>query len=621
MKKIKNGINNINKKNVGIMILGYLLIVGILASQLNKIFCPVWGDVLLYNEEAKSLADSGTIKFANMYGISGAYLYPFLLSFVYKYFYNPYTITFTTRLLGILLMTSSIFPAYCLLKKMKFQGKKLLFLSFATIIIPDIMQTWLTVTEVLAYPLFMWTIYVFYLDIEIKEHCKATVALAILCYLDYMTRGQSLVIALAYVGSTIWYLIYDYKKNVKENLAIYLKKLISFVCSFGLLYILVPKILKTLGVISDVQDLGASYATTAIHNFLSSPGYYIAEWGIGCAWYLFYIVLAFGFLTIVLPFFYRNYNDNERKLVIFINMILLLTIVIVVLIIYTLEEPLGIETHRIHMRYFMFFYAPYLFLLYKIDFQKFKWNNIYSFISILFILFICFGRYIYSIRENSFLGAEGMALTIYRIAKERLTLYPALESWLTIFTLLIILVLVYVLKMTSWKRFMQYIFPCVIIIITMSNILLYTHRDRYLTEIGQGDYISRYAPVADYLREYDSGEVVLVIRALCDDNEMQTLQCIMEKSVDVISLGELDLLCSNSNNVRINEFDRTGYFYLTENTHRILYDAKCIVFSRAYLDGYRIYNDVAYQDENFVVYNLDNGSLYVDFNGKSEDTE
>ena len=84
------------------IILGYIVIVTLLSLSLDYIFCPVYGDVLLYTDEARSLADSGTLKFANMYGVSGAYLYPLIISLVYKFFYNAYTIVFWVRFVIII---------------------------------------------------------------------------------------------------------------------------------------------------------------------------------------------------------------------------------------------------------------------------------------------------------------------------------------------------------------------------------------------------------------------------------------------------------------------------------------------------------------------------------------
>lgn len=593
-----------------LLIMSYLLIAICLSSQLDNVFYKIWGDELFYNEMARSIVESGSFKFAHIDIRAGAYLYPTILAIILRFFYNPYTITYITRLVGILLMCSTLFPTYLLAKKMKYSSRNAYILAIASILIPDILQSWFTVTEVLAYPLFMWTVLIIYLDIEKRNSRITPIAVAIFCYMCYQTRGQAIILAIAYIGYMFLSVWLSIKKSDKVQIKNKINKTISFSIIFGSLYLLMPKLLMCFGAIANTKTMETAHASSVFSRFLTEPSYYIWQWGIGVFWYVFYIFLGFGFFTVVLPFFYSKYKGEDSDFRIFINLSLLLTVLIVVLIMYSIEEPLDFSEHRVHMRYFMYFYAPYLLLLYKIDFKCFEWKRIYSVISIVFISFICFGRYIYSLRDV--LGTESMSLTIYRHAKMWIIKYPALEQWTIVGTIVVLAVIYLCISKLQWQQFMGYIFPTIITVITIANMFLYISDVKYVTAVGQGDYIARNAPIAEVLNEYNSGEVVLISEGLGYDNEIQTLQLILEKSVDIMSINEINQLFEEQGeNIAISEFDRTGYLYLSGG-HRLLSDAKCVGVRNTVIDEYyTVSNKIIYQDNYFVIFDLDNGMLHL----------
>ncbi|WP_026510181.1 hypothetical protein [Butyrivibrio sp. LC3010] len=601
------------QKNEIIVLLGvYLAIVALLNFSLRYVFCPVYGDILLYTDEARSLADSGTFKFANTYGTSGAYVYPFIISFIYKYFYNSYNIVDMTRFLGIVLMTTTIFPAYLLLGKMKIFGRKRVILSIASVVIPDMLQSWLQVTEVIAYPLFIWTLLLFYIDIEQKDKLITTVGMALICFLDYLTRGQYLVIGLAYICTLSIFVLQELLSKGKP--AVFLKKLGVFLVLFAGLYIAVPKVLTQLHVIADTEDMGGSFLSESIQKILENPSYFLVQWGKGFFWYAFFISLAFGFVTVLVPAFYRSYEDEIcNRLVVFVNAIFLLTLAIVVLIIYSMEEPLEYDTHRIHQRYFFFLFTPYLYLFYRIDFSRFKFGKIRTLIMAIFMIFIAFGRFIFQLRENFYLGVESIALTAFRIAKEKITIEPRLEYVYTIGTLLFLGIVFTLIKAKGWVNFSRIIYPVLFVVIIAFNTKIYTDRQIYITDTAMHDYSNRYGHAADFLKDFNTGEVVAIINELCIDSEIQTFQVVNKKCLDVISIAELDALYEETpGKLNIREFDRLGYFYYKPDKHRVLSDANYVVVRRGYLKNkYKIQNEKVYKDDYFVIYKLDDGYLNV----------
>ncbi len=600
-----------NKKEIIRLLCVYIIVVVALNFLLKYLFFPIWGDMLLYSEEAKSLANEGTLKFGNVYGVTGAYLYPYVISSVYKYFYNAYTVIHSIRFLGILIMATTIFPAYLLLRESGVEKRTAVILAGVTICLPDMLQTIFIATETVAYPLFMWTVYVIYLCL--KKECKIglSVLAAVLCYMDYQNRSQTLVISLGYLFTLFVEEIQILLSHNKARFVDIMKKMISFLIPFGMLYVLVPKILERAGVIQG-GSLSDFYLKEFIDNFLNNRGYFFAEWSIGFAWFFLYLMIGFGILPILIPFFHRKYNDQTDNLfMLFINASYVLTVLVVTIIIFGHEEPLEFDTHRVHARYFMYFLPVYIYMLYKVDFSKFKFNVGHKCLMAVLASFLCFGRVIYTMRENWNLGADSITLVLFQMAKEKLSQYPHLENWMTMTLIAILSILIIVVRTYGLKWFVHKAFPICLGVFYLINVALYMNRVHYITAVGQGDYVNRYAPIAEYLNQYEQDEVVVVSRELTSDNEVQSLRLFLRKNVDNISIQEIE------NNVvdgvfSVNGFDRVGYLYNHDDKHRILENVKCIAIPRSYTaDTFVISNEIVYEDGFIQVYSLDSGVLHI----------
>ena len=598
------------KKMLIIICFTYIISVFLRSLLIDSVWYKIWGDELLYNDVARSFIESGTFKFANMYGPSDAYLYPLTLSIVLKFFYNAETVSFVTRLFGIIVMSSVVFPTYLLAKKMKFNELQCFLFSIVAVLVPDMMQSLFYVTEIVAYPLFIWTIYFFYADIETDRVNRNTIMFALLVYLSYQARSLNLAILAGY----FLYILIMCFTNIKQNKKHLIKMLLyKFIVVFGMFKVLQESVawaLLKFGVVTATETKGANSGFSLILGGLQEDFLYsVTNWSYNVILYLFYVILAFGFFVVVIPLLYRFDDKKNCKLVLFINLLLLCFIGAVVIIIQAREDPIIHEDRRIHMRYLFYFFIPYLLLLYKVNLKNIKWTFVNSVITVVFLLFGISTRYINNVRYT--VGAESMMLTAIKEAQSFIVQYPNTEGFLMFLSFSMVIVLYVIIRACSLSKFLQCIFPFMIGFILIINNVLYVTEIQSLTIRGNGGYKERYSVIAEELNQYQQGEVILVAETLASDNEIQSLQLFLQKSIDKISLEELHLLINESEEeIDIRSFERTPFVYAEENGH-YLNNAKCIGMRQSIATQFNIANEILYEDSFFVLYKLNNGKLDI----------
>ena len=612
-KKLSEAGRKESVQNGIILAAAYILIVLILERGLHYLFTPIWGDMWLYTDEARSIAYTGTIKFANMYGVNTAYLYPAILSVIYKFFYDPQTITWLTRLVGVIIMPSVIFPAFLLGKKMGFSRRKAIVLAIAAALIPDMMQSWVMVTEVVAYPLFVWTLYVFYLDSEEGKKYSVTFLFGILCFLNYITRSQNILMIVSYILLALFRMWQS--RTERETVKKYFCKICCSGAAFFSLYYLVPRVFEHFGIMHFCKSMESDLAGSLVDNILKRPVYYFLELVFGNIWYFFFLLLGFGFFTIIVPVFYDRHEKKDEDLLIFVNLVMVLTVELVVVSIFFQEEKLEDDTYRAQLRYFMNLLLPYLMLFCKVDLKQFRWKKICSSISSVWVLLLVFGRFIFRQEYNPFIGVEAIPLTVYRRVNNYVQDHPSLEIWFLFLSALIVFFIAAMVYRAGMKRFLKKIFPVILTVVMVLNIVFYIERAREVTTLGQGDYVGRYTPVTGFLNTLEPGEAVALIRNLIkEDNEIQTLFLFPVNSIDVISFDEMrQLRLKEAGKIDIHNFLRKGYLYVTgTDTLRKLNKAKYFVLYKYYeTRGFKFLNEAVYEDEWFCVYRLDDGILYA----------
>lgn len=607
---------SIKKKNVVILLLVFAFSVILRSLLLQPIWYKIWGDELLYTDMARSFANDGTFKFANMYGPNGAYLYPLLLSVVFK-FYDAETINITTRLLGVILMSSVVFPTYLLAKEMKYKQRSAYIFGIVSILLPDMLQSLFTVTEVIAYPLFMWTLYFFYKDCEDTKPNKNTVIFSLLVFLSYLTRSLNMAFFLAYFIYSLIIVWCSVKEKSSHSAKIQGIKLLIFSGIFISLYIIVPKILVAKDIIQNTENAAMSSGVSMlISGVVDNLFVNLVTWSYGVLWYLFFALIGFGIFTVLIPLTYKYDEIKNRRLNLFLGLLLISFIGAIVVLIHAVEEPITHVEKRVHFRYIFYFFIPYLLLLYKTEFQKIKWT-IGTILGLGFvILFGGYEQYISAIRDT--VGVESMALTVIKVLKRFITNYPNVETYFMFISGMIILLNVIIVLHKGWDRFLKYVFPVMLGSMILLNTIAYYKDIERISIVGNGGYFERNIPIVRVLNQYEQGEVVLVAETLGFDNEIQTLQMLLEKCVDKLSIEEFDtLIDQQSGIICISGIERTPYIYATEQGH-ILSDAKCIGMRRIVADKYVISNKIIYEDDYFIIFELDEGYLYIN-NQEGED--
>lgn len=607
---------SIKKKNVVILLLVFAFSVILRSLLLQPIWYKIWGDELLYTDMARSFANDGTFKFANMYGPNGAYLYPLLLSVVFK-FYDAETINITTRLLGVILMSSVVFPTYLLAKEMKYKQRSAYIFGIVSILLPDMLQSLFTVTEVIAYPLFMWTLYFFYKDCEDTKPNKNTVIFSLLVFLSYLTRSLNMAFFLAYFIYSLIIVWCSVKEKSSHSAKIQGIKLLIFSGIFISLYIIVPKILVAKDIIQNTENAAMSSGVSMlISGVVDNLFVNLVTWSYGVLWYLFFALIGFGIFTVLIPLTYKYDEIKNRRLNLFLGLLLISFIGAIVVLIHAVEEPITHVEKRVHFRYIFYFFIPYLLLLYKTEFQKIKWT-IGTILGLGFvILFGGYEQYISAIRDT--VGVESMALTVIKVLKRFITNYPNVETYFMFISGMIILLNVIIVLHKGWDRFLKYVFPVMLGSMILLNTIAYYKDIERISIVGNGGYFERNITIVRVLNQYEQGEVVLVAETLGFDNEIQTLQMLLEKCVDKLSIEEFDtLIDQQSGIICISGIERTPYIYATEQGH-ILSDAKCIGMRRIVADKYVISNKIIYEDDYFIIFELDEGYLYIN-NQEGED--
>ena len=125
--------------------------------------------------------------------------YSIVLSFAY-FFYTPENIVFLMRMIGVIVMTSSVFPIFLLSKKILGSKKKALIISAISLIIPEMSASAYLIQENFSYPIFLWTAYLIYLKFTSKteKNIKYDLTIIFLFALNFFTKSYTIVFAFAY---------------------------------------------------------------------------------------------------------------------------------------------------------------------------------------------------------------------------------------------------------------------------------------------------------------------------------------------------------------------------------------------------------------------------------------
>ena len=184
---------------VGIL---YIVAVVLYALWIHLFSIPVHFEVdeELYISMAKSFHYTGKFIHEGVILNYSCVLYSMLLSVAY-FFYSPETILFSLRLVGVIVMLSSVFPIYLLGRNMLRDEKKAFLISCLFCILPSVTNAAYCMQEVLCYPLFLWFVYFLYCEIQSERLGSLSVKffwLIVLSVLCYFTKTYMIFVPLMY---------------------------------------------------------------------------------------------------------------------------------------------------------------------------------------------------------------------------------------------------------------------------------------------------------------------------------------------------------------------------------------------------------------------------------------
>ncbi len=465
---------------------------GVVALKMgNIVFYP--GDESRFLALAKSLHFSGNISEHYMIKNYDDVFYPFLLSLGY-FFYTPEHILDIFRCIGVILMTSAVFPTYFLARKMEigkiFNINGAVVVTVLSVLIPEMTYTAYLMEEVLLYPLFMWMLYLVYLEFEDREKIsRINIPVIILFFLSYTAKTFAVVFAGVYFLTVF---IFGIKNRDKK---IILKSIFS-----GCIFLLLVVILKGILFMMNGMQIGYShYDSQALAIF---PITFQVIIGLirGLLFYFGWFILFTGIVPVLV--LCSNFKHFEKKDVLWAANLLgliIFTIFEIVMIIHYSEEGTAVEVSRFHYRYLFYFFIPMLMLLIK---YKDIGNKKIAY-SIAVFEIIVLSAFFVTVNENGQGICDGIMCLFFKRLNEYQGGTDTLYTILLIMLAGIILLLIYNKNDKIINVSVSIILALILIIIPLS--LKIPIENSAYTE----KYIDDYIRVANYINE-NSDKVLCV---------------------------------------------------------------------------------------------------------------
>lgn len=314
-------------------------------------------DEELYISMAKSFHYAGNFSRNGEILNYSCVLYSMLLSLAY-YFYKPESILFVMRMIGVLVMLSSIFPIYFLGKRILKKEKYAIGVAVFFCFLPSVMDVAYCMQEVLCYPLFLWLVFCIYREAESQKAAKFskyTLEITILSVLCYFTKTYMIFIPVTYGLYVIAAAMKDKEKDVWKKLLV-----------FGLLFISLSICGKL--VINGINGGAAGvnhYSAQFSQLFPLTGKTFLAA--MSCIiFYLAALLFYVGILPMILLFSNRKkYENADRGIICFLLLGAAILIVEIVITIVLTEEGSVFFPHKFLYRYFQVFEIPMIMLFIK----------------------------------------------------------------------------------------------------------------------------------------------------------------------------------------------------------------------------------------------------------------
>lgn len=300
-------------------------------------------------------------------------LYPVILSLAY-YFYSPEKIISIMRWIGVILMTSAVFPAYLLGKNIgrsKFIG---LFTALIAVLLPEMTYSFGILQEVIFYPMVLWVLVAVHSRVK---NDRPYYWMGVLFYVLWITKAIGQIAIIPYLGLLLYLLVMrSFDRKIILEIAVIL---ISFLL-LRFLHIFV------IGLLTDSFGPQKEFYLVIISRFFSKGLSEIVWLSIyGMINYIFYVIVTFLFLPIaILPDNLFSFDKGNRQFLLFTFAYLLISIGVVVFTITPGETNISSVYFRFHGRYLFFLFIPILALFLSLREKK----SVFGVVSLALAVFV-----------------------------------------------------------------------------------------------------------------------------------------------------------------------------------------------------------------------------------------
>ena len=311
---------------------------------------------------AKSIAQRGELLIMGLPTNYQKLLYPLLISPAFALIKDPIGQLKLVGIINIVTMSSAVFPAALLAKRLTQKAEVLLLSLAAMVAMPEFLYTATLLSEALYLPLCLWAFYLFLRAMEEKDRLRRPllfVLFGFVLYLLYFTKEVGLVFVLAAAGILLFEAIRDRrdKSKLKQNGL----SLLAFALSFWALFFLMKLTLfrnqesiyttESAFGMGDQLSLSALFSLKAILYLPYSAAVQLAA-----------AILSFCVLPVLLPLFgFKSLSEQKKRLYLFSASSLVIMAATVAYTI-SIREDLWFLVPRLHMRYFFPLAVPFVIL-------------------------------------------------------------------------------------------------------------------------------------------------------------------------------------------------------------------------------------------------------------------
>lgn len=316
-------------------------------------------DEELYLEMARSFHYEGRFALGGEIVNYSCILYSMLISIAY-FFYSPENILQFMRLIGVVTMTSAVFPIWLIAKKIVNDENAALKITILSMLLPFMFDSAYIMQEVLAYPLFLWTLWFLLCAVE-KGNYLSYLLSALFGALCFFTKTYLFFIPVVFNIVEGFEIIKAGQAALHTKSEIGVKKRLKNVMMYDITYLAVFAALYFVSyMINDFSKGNNHYSSQFSHLFPISINTVIC--GICCCvFYMAFFIVNTGILPFAgLAWKRKNESGYERRFWHFIFLsVIFLVFEIVVMIVLT-EEGNVFFPHKYLFRYFQIFTVPLL---------------------------------------------------------------------------------------------------------------------------------------------------------------------------------------------------------------------------------------------------------------------